>query len=254
MALFDANTMGRAIAEGIRQVFPISGGGDGGGMPPFAGNLIRVGDRGEAVRQVQSCLNRVSLSHPAIQRLTADGIFGPRTFDAVVAFQRIFGLNPDGVIGPITWARLRQECADSGTGGGGSGGVMPPFPGANLQLGSRGESVRQVQHCLNQVSQPCSRQLTEDGAFGPLTQAAVITFQRIFELTPNGIVGSITWGRLAQECGAGGTVATLASGDCHCGCGCDGNPPALDQLPPGIEDMDPNQMLLFMLLQRFLQK
>jgi len=196
MARFDVNAMARAVAEGVREVFPISG---GGGMPEFPGVLLRVGDRGESVRQVQRCLNRVSLNQPTIQRLTEDGIFGPRTFDSVVAFQRIFGLAPDGVVGPITWGRLRQECASSGD------GSMPIFPGTSLRVGSRGDSVRQVQRCLNRVSQPRNAQLAEDGIFGPLTQAAVITFQRMFGLVPDGVVGPITWGRLAQECG-GATV------------------------------------------------
>jgi len=208
MARFDTNTMARAIADGIREVFPISGGG--GGMPSFPGTSIRVGDRGESVRQIQSCLNRVGLRHPSIQRLTEDGIFGPRTFDAVVAFQRIFGLTPDGVVGPITWGRLQQECPAGGDSG--SGGTMPAFPGT-LRLGARGDSVRQVQHCLNHVSQPCSRQLVEDGNFGPLTQAAVINFQRMFELTPDGVIGPITWGRLAEKCGSGSTMMTFLSGD-----------------------------------------
>jgi GH25 family lysozyme M1 (1,4-beta-N-acetylmuramidase) len=34
--------------------------------------------------------------------LKADGFFGPRTRDAVVAFQRAHGLTPDGVVGPRT--------------------------------------------------------------------------------------------------------------------------------------------------------
>ena len=254
MALFNANAMARAVADGIREVFPLSGGGSGGGgMPPFAGTLIRVGDRGEAVRQIQACLNRVSPRHPTIQRLTEDGIFGPRTFDAVVAFQRIFGLNPDGVVGPLTWGRLQQECSagsGGGNGGGGSGGIMPPFPGINLQIGSRGESVRQVQRCLNHVSQPCSRQLSEDGAFGPLTQAAVIIFQRIFELTPNGIVGPVTWARLAQECGSGSTVSAFESSSTSCiGCTGHGNNPDLEA--PQESDNINNVLLPFLLMRKF---
>ena len=217
MARLDINTMARAIAEGIREVVPISGGGTGGGMPAYPGTPIRQGDRNESVRQIQSCLNRVAQRHPTIQRLTEDGVFGPRTHDAVTTFQRIFGLNPDGVVGPITWGRLQQECPASGSGGGGgSGGAMPAYPGTPLRVGSRGDSVRQVQHCLNHVSQPCSRQLIEDGAFGSMTQAAVVTFQRMFELTPDGVVGPITWARLAQECGGGSSVQAFATWACGC--------------------------------------
>ena len=107
MALFDTNRVAMAIAQGIKEVFPISG----GGLPPYPGTLLRIGSRGESVRQVQRCLNNVSVRQPSIQRLAEDGIFGPRTLDAVTTFQRIFGLVPDGIVGPITWGRLTGECS-----------------------------------------------------------------------------------------------------------------------------------------------
>jgi len=225
MARLNINTMARAIAEGIREIFPISG-GNIGGMPPYPGTAIRQGERSENVRHMQACLNRVSVRHPSIQRLTEDGIFGPRTLDAVMTFQRIMGLVPDGVVGPLTWGRLTQECPATG---GETGGAMPAYPGTPLRVGDRGESVRQIQHCLNRVSQPCSRQLLEDGVFGPLTQAAVMNFQQMFGLNPDGIVGPLSWGRLAQECGSSATATMFAQQDnndattavfAQQGCGC----------------------------------
>lgn len=42
----------------------------------------------------------------------ADGKFGAKTETAVKAFQRVNGLNADGVIGPATWAVLDKN-ADS---------------------------------------------------------------------------------------------------------------------------------------------
>ena len=82
-------------------------------MPPFPGTSIRVGARGENVRQIQQCLNRVAARHPAIQRLTEDGVFGPLTLGSVTTFQRIFGLSPDGIVGPLTWAALTRECGSA---------------------------------------------------------------------------------------------------------------------------------------------
>lgn len=65
--------------------------------------LLRQGSMGPDVRTVQTELNRQLTPRP---NLTADGIFGPATRSAVVAFQRQAGLSPDGIVGPLTRAAL----------------------------------------------------------------------------------------------------------------------------------------------------
>jgi len=180
MARFNVNQMAVAVAEGIREVIPILS----GGLPQFPGTSLRIGNQGESVRQMQRCLNNAGTRHPGIQRLVEDGMFGPRTLDAVTAFQRLFGLAPDGVVGPVTWNRLSQECV-AGTGG---NDIMPQFPGTSIRIGNSGESVRQIQRCLNRIGtrHPDIQRLSEDGMFGPRTLDAVTTFQRIFGLVPDG--------------------------------------------------------------------
>lgn len=79
MARFNVNEMARAVAEGIREIIPPSGGGSGGGMPSFPGVSVRIGSSGESVRQIQQCLNNAGARQPSIQRLAEDGIFGPLT-------------------------------------------------------------------------------------------------------------------------------------------------------------------------------
>jgi len=100
MARFNVGEMAWAVASGIRDVIPVSGGGSG--FPPYPGSAIRVGASGETVRQIQRCLNRIGQRRPEIQQLTEDGAFGPRTLGAVVVFQWMNGLGVDGVIGPAT--------------------------------------------------------------------------------------------------------------------------------------------------------
>ena len=77
--------------------------------PPFPGTLIRLGSRGDDVRQVQTWLNQVRARVSGFAPLVVDGIFGPITQGAVTAFQRHFGLTPDGIVGPITWAELVRQ-------------------------------------------------------------------------------------------------------------------------------------------------
>lgn len=55
------------------------------------------------VRKLQILLNASLRPSP---RLRADGSFGPRTKDAVMRFQRVKGLEVDGVVGPVTWRAL----------------------------------------------------------------------------------------------------------------------------------------------------
>jgi len=72
--------------------------------------------------------------------------------------------------------------------------IWPQFPGVILQRGMQGPSIRQVQERLNILG--ANPRLSEDGAFGPLTEAAVIAFQGQRGLNADGIVGVITWNAL----------------------------------------------------------
>lgn len=62
--------------------------------------LLRRGDAGDGVRWVQWYLVRHGYS------LAVDGRFGPKTEKAVLAFQIKHSLSPDGIVGPLTRAKL----------------------------------------------------------------------------------------------------------------------------------------------------
>lgn len=83
--------------------------------------VVERGDRGSAVRQIQSELG-----------IPADGVFGPQTHRAVRSFQRSKGLLVDGVVGPLTRAALglepfsRSSVRRGGRSGGGGGSTRVP--------------------------------------------------------------------------------------------------------------------------------
>ncbi len=79
-------------------------------------------------------------------------------------------------------------------------GVPSSWPGYNLEVGSSGEKVRQMQQYLNVIadSYPLIPKIAVDGIFGPNTEEAVKTFQRVFKLTPDGIVGLKTWYKISE--------------------------------------------------------
>jgi hypothetical protein len=67
------------------------------GMP-----MLREGDSGQSVRQLQETLNRNGA------KLDVDGQFGPLTRAEVERYQRTKGLDADGIAGPKTWGALAQ--------------------------------------------------------------------------------------------------------------------------------------------------
>ena len=73
---------------------------------------VGQGSRGDAVRAVQDQINFRNLKNG--HTLDVDGVFGPQTRRAVIAFQQIMaldikGLSVDGIVGPQTWPPLVNE-------------------------------------------------------------------------------------------------------------------------------------------------
>lgn len=74
------------------------------GVPSsYPGYALNIGSSGDKVRQLQTQLNRIARNYPAIPTITADGIYGPATADAIRTFQGIFNLPKTGVTDFATW-------------------------------------------------------------------------------------------------------------------------------------------------------
>lgn len=73
---------------------------------PYPGQYLTEGDQGESVQIIQGYLNKIGQSIPSIPVITVDGVFGPRTKAAVIAFQEFLGIEPTGAIGPVEWAEI----------------------------------------------------------------------------------------------------------------------------------------------------
>lgn len=79
------------------------------GIPSsWPGSDLSVGSTGSKVRQMQHQLAVISRSYPAIPTITADGIYGEQTREAVEAFQRVFDLPVTGVVDFPTWYKISQ--------------------------------------------------------------------------------------------------------------------------------------------------
>lgn len=166
----------------------------------YPGTPIRRGNIGPYVVVIQSELNRISQNYPAIPKLPrVDGIFGEKTEEAVRAFQEIFNLQPDGIVGQATWYELvRLYTAVTNLAELQSQGQTfynIAWVGNPLSQGDRGVRVEQLQYMLQVLSSYISEipPVAIDGIFGPATRAAVVAAQRRFDLPQTGSVNYDTW-------------------------------------------------------------
>ena len=115
----EGNTSGGRVVERTRAYSTICGGirpqyGAPAGKPAepvkpaegkeetvYAFPLVKYGATGDAVRLMQSALNV-----RAAAKLNVDGVYGSKTEDALLDWQRRCGINDDGDCGPITWSTL----------------------------------------------------------------------------------------------------------------------------------------------------
>lgn len=93
----------------------------------------------------------------------------------------------------------------------GISGIPASWPGYNLEIGSTGDKVRQMQEELARISQayPAIPSIAADGIFGSRTREAVQKFQSIFGLPPTGIVDYPTWYKISDIYVAVSRIAEL---------------------------------------------
>ena len=150
--------------------------------------LLRQGSRGPEVSRIQSQLG-----------VAADGVFGPATKAAVIAYQQRMGLLVDGIVGPQTRGALNGNSTGTSSTTSNDSGPKP----------SRGVTIA-VQQKLG---------ISADGVFGPQSRAAVKAFQARNGLEVDGVVGPATMAAMGisgsteqvpSSSGGGGSAVSAA--------------------------------------------
>lgn len=161
----------------------------------WPGVVLRKGDTGEEVELVQFWLSELAQFSSTLPDLTVDGTFGAATQRAVTIFQQEQGLTADGIVGQATWEALYAAWLDIQSDLGGTA-----WPGTSLRRGDKGMEVRLVQFWLRLAADNYTAlsSVGVDGVFGSATEKAVLSFQTLFGLTADGIVGRATWNKLNE--------------------------------------------------------
>ncbi len=178
----------------------------GGNTPSYPGRPLRRGSAGEDVRIIQRQLNRIAVNYPAIPLSPTSGIFDQATENAVRAFQGIFNLAVDGIVGKATWYRIKQvwtgvkQLSDLASEGLTITEAQRVFPEI-LRYGDRGGGVQVVQYYLAFLGffLPQLPPIEVTGVFDDATRDAVYTFQSYAGLPIDGIVGRDTWNALQDN-------------------------------------------------------
>ena len=159
-------------------------------------SILRRGDRGNAVRDLQQRLNGAGYPVPA----TEPAFFGDGTDRAVREFQTERAIRIDGIVGRETWSALVES-------GFTLGDRLLYLRSPNL----RGDDVAQLQRTLNRLGFDAGR---EDGILGPESTTALREFQRNSGLSVDGIAGPATLDAFARvEVMAAGSVASVRERD-----------------------------------------
>ncbi len=79
-------------------------------------------------------------------------------------------------------------------------GIPSSWPGYDLEQGSSGQKVRQIQEQLNVIANayPAIPKVNADGIYGSATEASVQTFQSVFGLPVTGVVDYKTWYKISE--------------------------------------------------------
>lgn len=172
-----------------------------GDIPQQYSQLLREGDTGNEVRIIQYYLAVIANFYDSVPEVAITGVFDEATKNAVIEFQKAFGLNPDGIVGRQTWRDLNRTYRGIVDSTSDVQGGVTLYPGTVLRNGSQGEDVEILQEYLSYISDTYTSipKVPVTGVFGNQTQAAVVAFQQQFGLErQDGVVGPITWNRIAE--------------------------------------------------------
>ncbi|WP_405347375.1 peptidoglycan-binding protein [Ruminococcus sp.] len=173
----------------------------------YPGVALSRGSFGDDVRTIKNELNRIRRNYPAIPSIdTNTSVFDGDTEEAVKAFQQIFNLTPDGIVGKATWYQIKRiyaavkrlsELTSEGL-------TIPEVERVfrtNLRIGDSGVEVEALQYYLAFLGYfyPQLPPIPINGFFDELTRDAVFSFQNEYGLPVTGEVDLNTYYNIERQ-------------------------------------------------------
>lgn len=138
--------------------------------------VLKLGTSGDDVKKLQENLNALGYNTG-----TPDGKFGNNTQNAVILFQKVYGLDADGKAGSAT-----------------QNAINTAINRKNKNILAKGQISNDVKNLQNDLKTLGFLSGSVDGKFGSGTETAVKAFQQKYGLTPDGLVGNTTKAKLAE--------------------------------------------------------
>ena len=157
--------------------------------------------RGQPVRSLQYMLDQLAIHDPKLVRLAVDGVFGERTLEAVMVFQREYHDPVTGVVDLDTWEAIRRAYIKIEL----LYGIPPalnvlPNGGYTADEGAEGEPLIIVQAMFVSLTKKVSnfKSCEINGCNNGNTPANIRAIQGLAGLPVTGVLDRATWSFLVQ--------------------------------------------------------
>lgn len=169
-------------------------------VSPIYPEQLSLGMQSEEVKSLQYFLAVIGAYYEAVQPVEITGYFGEETEKSLKSFQRVFGLPQTGVLDRETFNNIYRAYM-------GIVETVKPeytavvlYPGTVFREGANSDYIRTLQEYLSLIHEtyPNIPAVNNTGYFGAITKQAVTEFQKQFGINPTGIVGSVTWDKIAE--------------------------------------------------------
>lgn len=176
----------------------------------YPGTPLSVGASGIGVELMKRYYNAIAMFYGDLPTVTVNGNFDEAFRQAIVEFQEKYELDPDGVIGALTWTRIVEIYNFINNLEGESTAVpasvtsdvpeYPEYPGIVLRRGANGRHVKYIQNALNVINRQegIKQYIPISGEYDSGTELAVMAYQKRNGLARNGVVDRELWRKMMR--------------------------------------------------------